>query len=269
MLETTKWCVYIHTNIFNNKKYVGQTCQLVEARWRNGKGYLNKNKSGDYLQPAFANAIIKYGWENFAHEVYAQNLTKDEADSIEKELISIYQTTDSDFGYNIQIGGTPDISGEKNPMYGHTKEFMTMEERYHRGDGVRGTHRSQETKDKISKSNKEYYKHHQHHTKGSKRSQEFKELMHEKMTGRIFSEETKNKMSKNHADITGGKNPRAKKVRCIETKEIFNSAAEAGRKYNLAPSNPGADIRKSCTNRKYTAGKKQDTNEPLHWEWID
>lgn len=57
-----KYCVYIHTNKINNKKYVGQTCRDPIKRWGNdGSGYLKVNKKGKYQQPKFAFAIQKYG----------------------------------------------------------------------------------------------------------------------------------------------------------------------------------------------------------------
>ena len=91
------YCVYMHTNKLNNKKYIGITCRPVEVRWRDGKGYkLNRH---------FWSAIQKYGWDNFIHEILALNLSKEEAQKLEVELISVYNTTDKNFGYNVSIGG--------------------------------------------------------------------------------------------------------------------------------------------------------------------
>lgn len=91
------YCVYMHTNKLNNKKYIGITCRSVEVRWNNGKGYkLNRH---------FWSAIQKYGWDNFIHEILASDLSKEEAQKLEVELISVYNTTDENFGYNVSIGG--------------------------------------------------------------------------------------------------------------------------------------------------------------------
>ena len=65
------WTVYIHTNLINGKKYVGITSNPVKKRWRNGYGYSENLPIG--------RAIRKYGWENFDHEIIADNLDEDDA----------------------------------------------------------------------------------------------------------------------------------------------------------------------------------------------
>lgn len=103
--EDRSYCVYIHTNKINDKKYVGQTCQKPEYRWSNGNGYMHKNKNGEYNQPLFARAINKYGFDGFTHEIIKNNLTKYEADKLEKELIEKYETMNPSKGYNSKEGG--------------------------------------------------------------------------------------------------------------------------------------------------------------------
>jgi hypothetical protein len=92
-----KYVVYIHQNNFNNKRYVGLTCQKPNYRWGNGSTYKN-NKH-------FYNAIQKDGWENFTHEIVASGLLEAEAPLLEQELIVDFNTTDPNFGYNKTIGG--------------------------------------------------------------------------------------------------------------------------------------------------------------------
>ena len=76
---------------------MGQTCQIPEYRWNGGKNY--------YENLYFTNAINKYGWNSFSHEIIANELTSEQADKLECELIKKYNTTDPNFGYNIQYGG--------------------------------------------------------------------------------------------------------------------------------------------------------------------
>lgn len=117
--ELNTWSVYVHTTP-NGKKYIGITSQSVKVRWRNGKGY----KYNSY----FAKAIRKYGWDNIAHEVVAENLSEECAKEMEIALIRQYNATDRSLGYNISAGGDGTVGvqhfGEENPFYGkhHTAE---------------------------------------------------------------------------------------------------------------------------------------------------
>lgn len=90
------WSVYIHTNKANNKKYIGITSQDIKARWRDGKGY----KIG-----YFGKAIMKYGWDGFEHDIVAENISESSAKSLERQLIALYNTSNSKYGYNLTYGG--------------------------------------------------------------------------------------------------------------------------------------------------------------------
>lgn len=104
------FCVYIHTCLAEGssygKKYVGVTSQAPERRWGNGKNY----KHCLY----FHNAIQKYGWNSFSHEVIASGLSLEDAYALERELISCFKTYDPDNGFNLTRGGNNLFDGE-NP----------------------------------------------------------------------------------------------------------------------------------------------------------
>lgn len=85
-------------------------------------------------------------------------------DLLEKKLIAIYNTTDRDFGYNLEDGGH------------------------------RNKHHSEETKRKISNS----IKGKKHPFFGTHRSESTRKKISESHTGLSVSEETKRKMSKSH-----------------------------------------------------------------------
>lgn len=209
--EIKDYTVYEHVNKINQKRYIGITCKNPLKRWgKEGIEYLSKNKEGKFTQPKIARAILKYGWDNFEHNIIAEKITQKQACEMEIELIKKFRTQEDDYGYNIASGG---ISFKK----------------------------SNETKNKIRISQK----------------------------GRIFTEETKKKMSERHSDVNGAKNPRTRKVQCIETGEIFNCAKDAGLIYNNTPSNPGCGIRDACRNRRRTSGVHPITKQPLHWKFLD
>ena len=91
-----KYWVYIHT-CPNGKKYVGiTTASKPERRWLKGNGY----RYNDH----FYRAILKYGWDNFEHEVFEVD-SKEEMYRKEVELISFYHSNDPNFGYNHSVGG--------------------------------------------------------------------------------------------------------------------------------------------------------------------
>ena len=85
MIENGNYYVYIHTNKINGKRYVGQSRQAPIKRWHiNGTGYKPKKNNVS----RFWNAIEKYGWDNFEHEIIASNLTLKEANQFETLLIT-------------------------------------------------------------------------------------------------------------------------------------------------------------------------------------
>ena len=104
--------VYMHINKMNNKKYVGITHLKPEIRWgKDGNGYKQC--------PSFWNAIQKYGWNNFEHNILFAGLSKEEACDMEIKLIHDLDLTNHDNGYNLSTGGDMK-DGENNPFYGHT-----------------------------------------------------------------------------------------------------------------------------------------------------
>lgn len=51
-------------------------------RWNNGKGYVDNEH--------FFNAICKYGWDNFQHEIFAKGLDEVAAKATEKVIDRIF-----------------------------------------------------------------------------------------------------------------------------------------------------------------------------------
>lgn len=92
------FCVYVHTNKINNHRYIGITSRNVNKRW-GLKGQRYKNNKH------FWSAIQKYGWDNFTHEIVAENLTFEEAQQMEKDLINKYDSANPKYGYNHTFGG--------------------------------------------------------------------------------------------------------------------------------------------------------------------
>jgi group I intron endonuclease len=168
----------------NGKMYVGVTMRDPAVRWQNGSGYPHN----EY----FSNAINKYGWDNFEHIIIAKGLTEDEAKWLEVELIREWNSNNSSDGYNLSFGG----EGSKGCK--HTEEWKQQQSKRATGEGnpFYGKQHTEETRRKMSESQKGIPK--------------------------PKSEEAKRNMSKNHPDVKGKNNPRAKAIICITTKKIFN-----------------------------------------------
>lgn len=59
--------IYMHKNKINGKVYIGQTSKSLDERCgKNGSGYIGCIR--------FYNAIQKYGWDNFEHEIIEDNI---------------------------------------------------------------------------------------------------------------------------------------------------------------------------------------------------
>ena len=87
----------VYEHIFpNGKRYIGQTRQGAEGRFRGGYGY---------KEQLVYRAIEKYGWENVIHKIIMDCLTFEEANIAEQFWIWWYNTTNPMFGYNIAKGG--------------------------------------------------------------------------------------------------------------------------------------------------------------------
>lgn len=98
-----RYIVYQHISP-SGKYYIGITSSSIEKRAGDGGvNYLKKNKSCKFVHDHFARAIIKYGWNNFKHEIISDNLTKSEACAQEQFWIAFYK--ERGISYNNTAGG--------------------------------------------------------------------------------------------------------------------------------------------------------------------
>ena len=121
-----KYLVYMYTNNINGKKYIGVTTNVKKRAGGRG-GYYRGS-------PRFYNAIQKYGWENFEVSIIKDGLSKKEASTIEKDLISKFKTIDKNYGYNLQRGGFPEnfksYSDDRNKRISDTLKQQRSSEEY-------------------------------------------------------------------------------------------------------------------------------------------
>lgn len=123
--------IYIIRNTINKKVYIGQTIKTLKERWDNYyKEYKYRKKVGIRI---IILAMRKHGFENFYCEVLKDNIkTLADLNRWEIYYINKYNSTNKNFGYNIEHGGNSKgkhsklvrekISkaqlGKKNHMYG-------------------------------------------------------------------------------------------------------------------------------------------------------
>ena len=87
--------VYLITNTVNGKKYVGQTARPLGQRIR-------EHEHSEY---PIGKAMRKYGRDKFTVEILAEGKTIEELCELERLYISVYNTTDPEYGYNLTEGG--------------------------------------------------------------------------------------------------------------------------------------------------------------------
>lgn len=226
------YCVYKHTSP-SGKSYIGLTCQGMERRARKGEGYKECS--------AFYNAIQKYGWDNFSHDVLEDHLSFEEACEKERRYIAEYQSLTSQNGYNLENGGRVNatVSEETRKKIAQT---LTGRKRQPLSD---------ETRKRISKAHVG--------KKHLPKSAETCRKLSDAHKGKVFSEEHRRHISDSKKGVyAGANNPRARKVRCIETGAVFPTIKDAGLFIGGSPKN----IISVCRGNLKTSGG-------YHWEYAD
>lgn len=215
--------IYKCTNLINGKIYIGQTIKNLEDRKKEHEDIANTNR-GFYFQKA----IKKYGKENFKWEIIDSAFTKDELNF--KEGLHIRSIILN--SYNLTLGGDSFgncwlLKNEEERLAWRSKISLTKKinksnagprnSRYGKGYIVKGennpmfgrTH-SPESREKTRIGNKEYW---------------------QSEVGLNRKKEVSSRLSKCN---TGGNNPKAKKVLCIETGEIFSTIKDVLAKLNTS-----------------------------------
>lgn len=254
-MKDNNFVVYKHTAP-NGKVYIGLTKQKPETRWANGKGYRNNDH--------FSNAIDKYGWDSFSHEVLKEGLTLEEACEEESRLIKKYCSYDRMFGYNKDFGGGVAEKTEttkKKISKKAKEEWQNPDFRKKAINGMRGKKRSKTARENISVAQKKRFE-----------SEEQRYIAGSSFRGKKHTEEQKKKISKSLRDFYSDESNlealRAKrkevnkklfavKIICIETGKIYESIAEASKELQICRQNISA----CCRGRRKTCGG-------FHWEYV-
>ena len=236
MNENT-FTVYKHTSP-SGKVYIGITSVDVKDRWMSGHGYRHNSY--------FENAIKKYGWNNIKHEILLTELSKDEAENAEIELIKQFNSNDRKYGYNIESGGNSQgrMSEETKDKIrkSRTGRKASLETRMKISNNSKRENLSQETLLKMSSAKK-----------GRKLSESTRKKISNARMGHIVSEETRNKIS---IANKGKIDARRISVICVETGKIYHSMYEV----ELSGITTRSKVAEVCKGKRKTAGG-------YHWEY--
>lgn len=167
-----KYIIYQHTTP-SGKVYIGQTCLNTNVRWANGSGYKTCK--------LFYYSIKKYGWDNIEHKILHKDLSKEQADILEKMYIQFFKI--KHISLNITDGG------EGMTGFHHTEEARIKISEAHKGKPRKPF--SEEHRRKISEALKGK-------GKGRHRTEESKQKISEALKGKIVSDEHRRKLSEVH-----------------------------------------------------------------------
>lgn len=224
--------IYKITNKINNKVYIGQTIQKGGFKERYSRG-------GETL----IEKCYKYHLYNKLNKKYYYN--EHLLSSIEKYgcksfvVNEIFDVAFSKEELDIKEQCWITMYKSNNRKYGYNKNEGGM--------GNVGFTHTKETKEKISRAFKGKYIGKKHH-----------------FYGKHHTEETKRKISINHADQSGINHPMATKIICLTNGKIFDYVRQASLYYNLCETN----VVKCCRGKRKHCGKLLDGTR-LEWMYYE
>lgn len=202
IIENGCYKVYILTNTVNGKMYIGVTKKPLSHRFLNGEGYRHNKE--------FYADIQKIGWDKIDQQLFASNLTEEEAFNMERLLISELRKQDENLLYN------KDGGGKYGKHCNETKQIIR--------DANVGRIISEETKAKIREARAKQVILHESIMKTA-----------EKNRGRKMSPEFCKRLGERSS----------KKVLCFETNTVYDSATKAAKDLNVSLSG----ISQVCSNK--------------------
>lgn len=101
-------CIYKITNVANGKVYIGQTKVGLHVRKRE---HVNKLKNGKHRNIHLKEEYAKYGLNSFVFEII-QYCSVEDLEESEKNWIKKFNSDNREYGYNIESGGN---KGKKMP----------------------------------------------------------------------------------------------------------------------------------------------------------
>lgn len=159
--------IYKITNTLNGKLYIGQTTMALADRWSAHVKASRLQRRRGHLH----SAIAKYGLEHFVIEPIDAADDQFELDLKERDWIYRLRTRDNLVGYNIALGGgsppakLPEVAAKISATALSQNRKFTGDRLAKCGKHNIGTHHSEETKSKMSETQKGKPKSEEHKAK--------------------------------------------------------------------------------------------------------
>jgi group I intron endonuclease len=250
----------------SGKSYIGQTRNL---RTRIAA---HKSKSGCI---AFRDAISKYGFESFTQEILKDSLTLDEANYWEKFYISEYNSLVPN-GYNLAAGGENSLHHEETKKKLSDKRKgsrmpesfkKALSEKMKGNTYKKGVPLSDDQKRFLSEMMKG-----NSYSKGVIKTPEVRAKLSKALKGRVFSDETRAKISAACSGRSRGPMPYEEKLKHsravieVTTNKIFDAVLHTRDYYGISLTT----VRQSLvTGKPVTLGKGKGLLFKYCDEWID
>lgn len=202
-------CIYMITNIITNERYIGQTRDYQRRVWQ----HKSAAKKGSHLK--ISKAIAKYGIDNFKFDVL-EECSLEELNDKERYYISELKPE-----YNVCAGGI-----------GPNGLHLTDEEKERSRQAAKKqwANMTEEQKQRVIEKQLTGPR------KGHEVSTETREKLRKANLGKKQSEVTVRKRSLKNRDALKGNKNGNKKIRCVETGEVFESVKQAAEHIGINPS---------------------------------
>ena len=123
--EDRNYTLYVHTCLANKKVYVGVTYKDAKERWKDGEGYKNNYE--------LYSDIRQYGWtDGFFHQIVRDNLTYEEVIEAETFFIKMYDSMNSEKGYNHSRGGAGYSKHKEREEFGEKIKLLRKAKKSHK-----------------------------------------------------------------------------------------------------------------------------------------
>ena len=252
--------IYKVENLIDGKIYIGLTTSKYGFKGRyHGEGiqgmykyYKNRKDRGFNYNRHLYYAIEKYGFDNFkVTEIFDVAFSKEELDIKEKTYIALYKSTQEEYGYNLDLGGscgkhseiTKKRIGESNKGRKLSQEQIEILRKSHLGISAEWNYKkiiclnTNETFNSLTEASEEYdilTSAICQSCKGKKKScnglvfryyDDYLNMSKEEIREAI--EESKKNQWDNATEA------KYKKIVCLDERKVFNSVKEAAEYYNI------------------------------------